>query len=942
MSLKDLNLRPVYNHSNCPDLLTGFYQPLLAEAVRYDRTTYTFTAEGLMAAAAGAAAFIRNGGHIRLICDHSVAPEVLEAVHRGRMSAEAALQQTARPEDLLLTTAAEDLTRRSHLELAYWLAARGIMEVKIALRAGHIFHSKSGIVADVWGNRVAFSGSLNETLAGWQKNWESFHVYTSERGVEYLDNTQAEFETLWNNQAVGLQVIDLPANFRQLLAEQAPAAPPADPSLAAKDYWDNLYDRLAADPNSTPATIPTSLWPHQERFRQQNVFSYPVRKLIADEVGLGKTLQAGIILKTRLNQRKAGRTLVIAPKAAVRQWQSELLLKFAIDAPIIDARGCFYYRGHQEPPASPPWQAPLAIAGHQWLVRHTEEFLATCGEYDLIIVDEAHRARFRDVNVESRRQPNKYLQLLQQLATRTGELLLLTATPMQLNQAELWALLELLEPKGWNATEYRQFYRTDEPDLAEWKFCRDLWRKSGPPEPQDFVLNSDNEEYVARQLAEPGVLDATLTAMRKSAPARRLMSRHTRELLRQYHQRGLLNMPVPERRAEDVVIDMSEAERKLYEGIKPLIQQCYGLSRINQQALGFIATVFRKRLGSSTYAYAQTLRNAAQRRLKVSEDSEDSEDWNTLLDDADLDEITEQDAAALNNAGDVAALLEAADQADRLTGQDSKRKRLAGLIEDLRGEGHSYILLFTQFRDTQKWLSEKLRQEGCANIAELYGQDGELGDRETRLKQFQEQPRGLLLCTETASESLNLQFCSAVINYDIPWNPMTLEQRAGRVDRIGQTRAVVHIVNLFYANTAEHDAYDAVARRFRDIQHNVGEYPPIIAAGISGIIRDEANIEAEVAELIERHEKEFDLNQLNTDWEETPNAPAPSSITMADLEKPLAQPELLPPGWRVREVGPKHWQLTDPQGITRRVTTDPESYRQAQGRLRWWAGPLNR
>ena len=217
---------------------------------------------------------------------------------------------------------------------------------------------------------------------------------------------------------------------------------------------------------------------------------------------------------------------------------------------------------------------------------------------------------------------------------------------------------------------------------------------------------------------------------------------------------------------------------------------------------------------------------------------DDDEDWTTLLEDADLDEVKDQDADALNEPANVQALLTAADEAERLSRQDSKRIQLDSVIADLRKSGHAHILLFTQFRDTQSWLAEHLQLAGH-HVSQLYGQDGHLGDRGHRLYEFRQQPQGILLCTETASESLNLQFCSAVVNYDVPWNPMTLEQRAGRVDRIGQERQVVEVVNLFYEGTAEHDAYHAVARRFENIRTNVGEYPPIIAAGIQRIIRDE-------------------------------------------------------------------------------------------------------
>ena len=114
MPLADLNLQPVYNHGNCPDLLAGLYDPLLAQAVRYDRTTYTFTAGGMIAAAGGPSSFIRNGGRIRLICDHRVREDVLQAIHDGLLAAEAALLPSAKPEDLLLTEAA-DTAERNHL-----------------------------------------------------------------------------------------------------------------------------------------------------------------------------------------------------------------------------------------------------------------------------------------------------------------------------------------------------------------------------------------------------------------------------------------------------------------------------------------------------------------------------------------------------------------------------------------------------------------------------------------------------------------------------------------------------------------------------------------------------------------------------------------------------------------------------------------------------------
>ena len=514
-------------------MIAGLYEPLLQEAVRYDRTTYAFTAKGLIAAAAGTAGLVRNGGRTRLICDHTVRPDALQAIRDGQPQAEDALRQTHDAEDLLLTEP-EDLSK-DHIELAAWLVANGIMEVKVAIREPTIFHVKGDIVEDAEGNRAAFSGSLNETLSGWAANWEN----------------------------------------------------------------------------------------------------------------------------------------------------------------IIESNVKTYRDGRTEPADQPAWNTPLAIASQQWLVRNAEQFIETCGDYDLIICDEAHRARFRNVDAPRRRQFNQYLSLMNRLYRKTRELLLLTATPMQMNEMELWALFNLLNPDGWNTAEYQRFYQDGDPDLQEWKFRRDLWRKAAPGAAGNAVLNSENDDYVALRLNDLDVMQETLSTMEKSAPARRLMSRHTRQLLRRYRQQGFLDAPIPTRRVMDTVITLTAEERDLYEGITELAQQCYADSAITQQSLGFIMTVFRKRLGSSTYAYAQTLKNAANRRL------EDSEDWMALTDDADLDDDDEAAVGALQRFTDLDALLRAADEAENLSGKDSKRHRLNQTIRELREKRHSHMLMFTQFRDTQ-------------------------------------------------------------------------------------------------------------------------------------------------------------------------------------------------------------------------------------------------
>ena len=180
---------------------------------------------------------------------------------------------------------------------------------------------------------------------------------------------------------------------------------------------------------------------------------------------------------------------------------------------------------------------------------------------------------------------------------------------------------------------------------------------------------------------------------------------------------------------------------------------------------------------------------------------------------------------------------------------DSKFREFLNQLERLRRDGHTRVMVFSQFWDTQEWLREKLKGHSRKlHPRWTVGKRG-LGVRSCGRHHTGDQGQGdasgsarltnsILLCTETAAESLNYQFFSAIINYDIPWNPMQLEQRIGRIDRIGQEKSRVRIIHLFYKDTTEYDAYQAMARRIASFTENVGVLQPILAANLEKIIRD--------------------------------------------------------------------------------------------------------
>ena len=207
---------------------------------------------------------------------------------------------------------------------------------------GGIFHQKVGIFTDEQGYSIAFTGSLNESKLGWLVNDESLTVFNSWDSQPYLAPLVSEFERLWRNQADSSMVIPIPEALRQNLIEFAPADPPDFKApigtLPAKDdgrsplrheLWEAISHALVNDPQTTIETTAAELWPHQLSFwrRYGRNAEAPPRVLIADEVGLGKTIQAGAVLKTLVNQGKADRVLILTPAVARWQWQQELGVK---------------------------------------------------------------------------------------------------------------------------------------------------------------------------------------------------------------------------------------------------------------------------------------------------------------------------------------------------------------------------------------------------------------------------------------------------------------------------------------------------------------------------------------------------------------------------------------------------------------------------------------
>jgi hypothetical protein len=366
--LPDRSWRISYS-SNENNPIAEFYIPALECAVQYDRKSGFFNSAILSRVARGLGAMLHNQGKIRLIMGCQFSPEDLDAIERGY-----ALREIINDRLTAALQPPENFVQLKHLEILSWLIETGSLDIKIAIPMKvngiptgenttidrhHIFHEKVGIFTDTDGNKLVFSGSNNESVAGWEYNVESFHVYCGWEGGrdgERVDEEITRFDRLWHGLAPNVSIFDLPEAVLHKLLTHAPKSipdwsqqiefdldkiqPPSsepqitNPILAPNPESQNLnhslqekqlFDLLANLHNHPGCldfclkSIPISPWAHQLKILRRVANNFPCNFLIADEVGLGKTIETGLILKYLLTSQKVQRVLLLVPASVQNQ-----------------------------------------------------------------------------------------------------------------------------------------------------------------------------------------------------------------------------------------------------------------------------------------------------------------------------------------------------------------------------------------------------------------------------------------------------------------------------------------------------------------------------------------------------------------------------------------------------------------------------------------------
>ena len=883
-SLRDVQWKTSYRPVD--GLLENFYVPALSRAVRYDRIAGFFSSTALSVAAAGVARLVARGGKMRLLVGAQLSKQDVDAILRGACL-DSRIQQRFQaiindPEAL------SDALVKERIKVLAWLVSQGQLEIRVVVEADSTngdplvsdgyFHVKSGIMWDEHGDSLAFTGSINESLTAWKNNFERFKVFLSWDRPEDVKEEQEFFDRLWADAEPGWATVNLPDAVKRDLIKYAPNEPPTvEPGLgpvveeSIKSRWIAQFLRdapyLVQDGWKVGVeTAGVDPFPHQRSVAYDVLSQFPCKKLLADEVGLGKTIEVGLILRSLLLSGRINNCLLLVPRSLVKQWQEELRDKFLVDAPFYDGSKFVYFEGNTTrseplPSGRDPWRVhPVTLASAQMAkMAGRSESLLNSGEWDLVILDEAHHARRRDFATLNRYRPNRLLRLMQGLTERTKALLLMTATPMQVHPIEVYDLLKLLGlPEKWqDQTSFMEYINSlRETDDTTWGTVFSLldssikhwgvdksWEEScgralGPVGRQRILNAIDFENTSAVYSFSDSEREWLRQLMRRQQPVPWMTYRSTRPLLRQYFAQGLLKQNIPYREPAPLQLDMTPQEQELYHAVEQYISDYYQRYEELKNGLGFVMTIYRRRLTSSLHAlkcslerrreFLQNKWNDATRPMGL-----DDED----LEDADLDDdITETLVKKppefwQNEVIEVDALLE---QLEGMTHEGKYLKVMDDLGDVLKQVAQ--VIVFTQYTDTLDFLREQLLAVFQTKLACYSGRGGEVWDgtnwsgmsKERLQAKFAAGDISVLLCTDAAAEGLNLQNCGVIFNYDMPWNPMKVEQRIGRIDRIGQKRPVVKIRHYLYKDTVEARIYEVLGDRIDWFKSIVGELQPIL------------------------------------------------------------------------------------------------------------------
>ncbi|MCU7550400.1 phospholipase D-like domain-containing protein [Chitinophagaceae bacterium LB-8] len=782
------------------------------------------------------------------------------------------------------------------------LLVSGKLEVRVLPSHVHgLIHGKAGVITKENGTKTSFMGSSNETYAAWKMNYELVWEDDCEDAIEWVQN---EFDYLWRHQD----------------AQKLSEAVISDIGRIASRYEINV-DKWKENPQPENTFVESpvyrkeaGLWAHQKYFVQKAFEvhkKWGARFVLADQVGLGKTIQLAMAAQLMaLYGNKP--VLILAPKTLIWQWQDEMLSLLDMPSAVwngrqwVDENGVEHAANGIKNLKNCPRKVGILSQG---LITSGGEaaVMLRSMEFECVVVDEAHRARrkrFTDRQRTTAGNRNNLMQFIYDISTKTRSLLLATATPVQIDPIEAYDMLDMLGVgseqvygNAWsrwaNPTRTLEIVvekqNVPEDELEVWDWMRNPF----PPEDGNeiffeqvrtrldinehrFVIPGDQIEKLTPPIRRK-IKNNTTDFFNKHNPFIRHIIRRTRQYLE-----NETDPSTNEKYLKPVVVELFGEKDNEAIALPGYLRDAYttaeefsNLLARRLQSAGFLKTMLLRRLGSSIEAGRITAEKMLSSWEQIDSEEDDDQDEENEEKKSDITAVSQSKTLTAKEKQLLQQFI------DELEEHGEKDPKYGFLRQYLIGKKWLEMgcIVFSQYYDTIRWVANQLTVDLPEEPIAIYAGGTKSGimlngtfkpmlkdDIKAKVKSGELR---LVLGTDSASEGLNLQRLGTLINLDLPWNPTKLEQRKGRIQRIGQIRDTVFIYNMRYRDSVEDRVHQLLSDRLKNIESLFGQIPDVLEdVWVEVALGDREKAKQIINNVPERHPFEIKYDKIeNINWE---------------------------------------------------------------------------
>ncbi len=950
MSLKTIHINEEGLYDNPREALDKVIKPATKVSLELNITAGYFTVDSLLEISEGLENFIESKGVINLII--GIPKTGLDKKDKALIDA-INIAETSNSSDEIIKNfeeliisgvkSLESELQKDKIRVVAYLIKDKILNVKFALKKGEgALHQKIFLFRDEEDQKIAAHGSMNSTRPAFIDNIENLSIerdWLDQLQKKRVDKLYNSHNLKWSNQSPGLEVLDATYELGNDLINV----------VGEKDYdsilnnlrnaetLDKIYSDLIESPVWLEYTLSkSSLYPHQTNAVQEALSMWPMRKLFADEVGLGKTLEVGSCISYAIKQLNTKRILILTPASVVNQWKDELKTHFGLnnfytldknkrvfidsDKNEIEVEDLNTYS--KDFPNFCIMSKDMATKYNFKNIFDNSEFFP-----EMLVVDEAHHARgHKQRNGEMK--PTQFRHMIQNISDYIPHILFASATPMRKNYMEYYFLLQLLGIDKILKQEDYDFTLLDigkEIDNIDPLIFGKIFEilvstiKYFNEEPS-FLKNEELEVFrkiTNGEINEDNLIDnlkfdkTMLNLLIRIHPTSIFTTRHSRDALSQF---DIYSFPerdfsTNEIQKEDVPDELAELHSNLIsyaENFYLKTETAFG--RFSSQKLGVAS--FKESFVSS-YAAAKARLNS--RKIKLEEyiniyskhlklvendfsdnlsisfvEEEGTEDENSIEIEVDTsfnaDVIVGYAKQEILEINDLLELCHNIDNSDFEISPDPKMKKLIEILKNhfIEEKSTKPILVFSKYLNTLDEavaLTEKYILPDLNGIG-IYKGGGEVrvkytginswqkSDREEIKEELEDHHIDIVFCSTAAQEGVNLQSASTLINIDVPWIPSDLEQRIGRIARLGQEEPIVKIFNLWYPDSYEAKIYKRLLERKDLLEIALGKFPEIVADTIKSQTYGDSVIQGieEMIDKLSSLKEEVSTVALNKLW----------------------------------------------------------------------------